>query len=112
MIFIFFLGFILYLAAAVCTSYATAPGSPDYWIYICYGLILGASTNMLWFHASATVRESGGSMVLYGLLWDTMLTAVYLGTYLLLTQSKLSLCQWAGCACLIAGLVLVKIGVK
>lgn len=112
MVFIFFIGFILYLAAAVLTSYATVPGSQYYWIYICSGLILGATTNMLWFHAAATVKEQGGSLVLYGLLWDAMLTAIYLGTYIFLTSTRMSICQILGCTFLLLGIFFTKIELK
>ncbi len=74
--------------------------------YYTAGIVLGAGLNCLWLTIARNVPLA--RVVTYGVMWDAMLTLIYVVTPILIWSQPSSFRLWAGVSLIIAGMVIAK----
>lgn len=77
------------------------------WLFYTVGIVVGAGLNCLWLTVARTVVKN--EVILYGVLWDAMLTLVYVLIPVLFWGQQASWKVWAGVALIFSGMLLAKL---
>lgn len=76
------------------------------WFYP-VGLFLGALTTGVWYYLARHTLDSS-KLLVYGIYWDVMVATCWIGGPMLLYGATLTLKQWIGLLCIIAGIIILK----
>lgn len=101
----FLIGMLMYVAIAYASYSETFKASN--WFYP-VGVITAIVANLTWLWISKTEPDPA-KILIKGLYWDSMLTAIYLVVPILMFGVRLTLVQGLGLGLVVAGLVVVKL---
>lgn len=76
------------------------------WLFYTLGIVVGAGLNCLWLTVAKNVSRE--EVIVYGVLWDAMLTLTYVVVPILLWEQSVSWKVWAGVGLIFSGMLLAK----
>lgn len=78
------------------------------WWYMPLGLLLGLTTNFIWFYAVKWIGDKD-KIYVFTLFWESFMVMVYYGLPILFFGVKIDRWTAAGLGCIILGMVLLKL---